>query len=159
MYLICISLISCRTHINNNKYLTDDAYYDELRRNLGKADINFKAIDALDLPLEFNGREFDVICLSNILDYFVSYYGAFWSVQQFYNYVGELEKLTKNGGTIFVNYIFDKFDGYTHNTRVVRDSMVFEEEIEDEFKIVKVPVNGIETIEDGLVLKRVKKGK
>ena len=159
IYLVCSCVISPRTHINNNKYLTDEAYYDELRRNISRTNISFKPVDAIDLTKAYKDKEFDVICLSNIMDYFVNYYGPFWSAQIFYNYIYDLEKITKDCGTIFVNYMFDKYDGYTYNNRVIRDSMVFEEDIEDKFKIIEVPVYASDEIIDGMVLRRVKKGK
>ena len=75
----------------------------------------------------------------------------------FFNYIYELEKLTKDNGTIFANYIFDMYDEYTYNNKAIRDSLIFIEDIEDEFKIIEVPVNVISTISDGMVLRRVKK--
>ena len=159
IYLICTGVNSPRIHNNNNRYLTDEAYYIALKHNLQQANLRFFNVNATDLADHFADYQYDLIFLSNIMDYFTKYYGDFWHSQIFRDYIHDLEKITKDGGTIFVNYIFDKFDGYTHNPRVIRDSMVFEEDLEDEFKVIEIPIYLSSDIIDGMVLKRVKKGK
>lgn len=157
IYLICTGVNSATTHINNNKYLTDEYYYEELRRNLQHANLTFKDVDAINLASEFYGKQYDAIFLSNIPDYFCNYFGQFWEKHLLLDYMDDLEILMKEQGIIFANYIFELFDGYTYNRRAVRDSLVFFDDLDDSFELLEVPVNVSDKIIDGMVLKRVNK--
>ena len=86
-------------------YLENEENYNKLKNNLGKANINFKYCNGLELTKNFNNK-FDLILLSNILDYAYIYWGSNWSMQNLNNYINDLQNILKDKGIIFLHYIF-----------------------------------------------------
>ncbi len=86
-------------------YLENEENYNKLKNNLGNANINFKYCNGLELTKNFNNK-FDLILLSNILDYAFIYWGNNWHMQNLNSYIAELKKILKNNGIIFLHYIF-----------------------------------------------------
>ena len=86
-------------------FLTHEENYYKLKNNLNIANINFKYCNAINLS-DYFSQKYDLILLSNILDYAYIYWGNNWSVQNLNNYIASLQKILKNKGIIFLHYVF-----------------------------------------------------
>jgi len=87
-----------------NSYLKDEESYNKFKKNLVNANITFKYANALNLHNEFN-KKYDVILLSNILDYFDKVFGSDWTYDKLLNYEENLTKLLNDEGVIFLHYV------------------------------------------------------
>lgn len=103
--MLTVNFMSIENRVLFNTYLKDEESYNRLKQNLVNANITFKNADAVSLHKEFNG-EYDLILLSNILNYFSQYWGSNWGYNSLRDYEENLESITKSGGTIFLNYLF-----------------------------------------------------
>ena len=86
-------------------YLENDTNFNYLKEKLNTANIHFKYCNAINLADTFH-KKYDLILLSNILDYAYVYWGNNWHMQNLNNYISDLQKLLKNNGIIFLHYIF-----------------------------------------------------
>ena len=86
-------------------FLTSETDFNKLKFNLNMANLNFKSCNAINLSKEFK-KKYDLILLSNVLDYAYIYWGNNWSIAHLNNYVANLQKMINNDGIIFLHYIF-----------------------------------------------------
>lgn len=157
-----LNLFSLISFVNNcddisfyNNYLVDEAHYEELRQNLGRTNISFKCVNAVDLANVYSGLQYDFILLSNILDYFAPLWNMNWDYAHLKKYEEELEKIIAFGGTIFLNYIFNYgvIGGYLRRS-IIRNSKVKINDLTDE-EVHKLSFWSDTNVFDGMVLKRV----
>ena len=125
-----VDLFECITRIKNsevtdklvgNNYLKNEDNYNKLRNNISKCNISFKACDAVDLYSVFNGNHYDLIILSNILDYLSDRWGYEWKYKKLKRYENELKGLLNKKGIILLHYFFNY---YENNNRVIISSSV-----------------------------------
>lgn len=143
-----------RMHINNCYYLLDEYCYRDFKSKLRNANLTFKNVDALELPEHFKNKKYDVILLSNILDYANTTWGENWDVQKLKDYLKSLEGITKENGIIFYKYILSYLKEGIEKEKIFHNSSIKKEEINDEFYIMPKSTNTNE--EDAIILRRVK---
>jgi len=88
-----------------NNYLVDETHYEMLKKHLSNANITFSNVNAVNLSNYFT-KKYDLILLSNVLDYFSREWGLYWKYDKLLDYEQELEKITKSGGINILHYIF-----------------------------------------------------
>lgn len=141
---------------NYNCYLLNEEQYELLRKRLMHANINFKQANAVCLSSNFAGK-YDLILLSNILDYFSSHWGYNWKYGQLQDYEKELECLMNPYGVIFLNYIYH----YGVNDKIIRRHALIANSSVTQKELVAEEVWRLSTSEknkcfDGIILKKVK---
>ena len=94
-----------KTNLSFCPFLISEDNYNKLKSNLNMANLNFKYCNAINLTDKFK-RKYDLILLSNVLDYAYIYWGNNWEIQNLNNYITNLQKITNNDGIIFLHYIF-----------------------------------------------------
>ena len=141
-----------------NNYLNNKENYDLLRSRLSKCNISFKGINAIDLPYGFNSR-YDLILMSNILDYFAPYWGRDWSYKKLYEYEEKLTKLAKQNAIIFLKYIYCCFEFYDvkqlPNSKIIFRDSNFDVHEMDREKLKEISTKKGGAI-DSMLLLRVK---
>lgn len=151
IYLLCIYVKDVDQRIFGLNYLSSKENYNVLRNNLSKANINFYYANAVNLGDTFQGK-YDFILLSNILDYFNKMWGYSWKYDILREYIKNLEKITRDGGTIYLKYIMkyasDRFtmSGLFISSGVKLDDLKSEE-------VHKFP-SLTKNLYDGMILKR-----
>ncbi|MBE6156734.1 MAG: hypothetical protein E7161_03200 [Firmicutes bacterium] len=138
-----------------NDYLLDELHYETLRKRLGNANITFKCVNAKDLGREFTSQ-YDLILLSNILDYMFNDWGRHWDYHKLAEYERELGIILKPDGVIFLNYIFTYVVGQNDPNMLFPLSSVTKENLTDE-EIHKIPKLDNSNEVDGMILKRIQK--
>ena len=153
IYLLCIG-INCPTDFSlNNNYLTSEEEYNKLRSNLNKASIQFRWVNALDLANEFKGMEYDIIMLSNILDYFTDYWGNNWDLEKLNEYIDRLSQICKDDSLLFIKYIMMYRARKNFRNHIFEGSSIIISELDT---IHEIPRYGkYDNVKDGVVLKRV----
>lgn len=140
--------------IGLNNYLSNEDNYNLIRNGLSKANITFKNINAIDLARVYKGKKYDIIMMSNILDYFHEFLGENWTYNEFKNYRESLETLGKKDAYIFLHYIIC----YMRNGELYRDSIINKADIlecdlkEEELRMLSYNA----FIDNGIILSRVK---
>ena len=94
---------------NNSSYLNSNEDYDKLRNNLKECIINFKSVNAITLENDFQNNKFDLILLSNILDYFHLYWGNNWPISYLEKYVNGLCNIMNNDSILYLHYAFTPY--------------------------------------------------
>lgn len=143
-----------RMHVNNCYYLLDEYCYNDFKNKLKNTNITFKKADALELSKHFKDKKYDVILLSNILDYANTTWGENWNIQKLEEYLKSLEGITKDNGIIFYKYILSYLKEGIEKEKIFHNSSIKKEEINDQFYIVPKSVNTKE--DDAVILRRVK---
>lgn len=170
--LLCFSFTPIRLLKKYNNFMSSEFEYNKLKKGLKKANLSFAYSNAIDLQKTFNGKKYDLILLSNILDYFNYIYGSNWDYEKLNDYIKTLETISKRNAIIFLNYIYslerciwfsdrDKYlggyqlDKYVGNFKICQASSVYHANLKDE----KVHLLNLEDClcNDGIFLKRVKK--
>lgn len=139
-----------------NNYLLSESDYNILRANLAKANISFKYSDAYDLDKNFNSQ-YNVIILSNILDYFTDHFGKKWQYDKLKEYEEKLRPLTKKGATVFLHYIYFYGNQALPKTELFHSSNVHIENLDDEEVLSfnrYLYFNAPEDPKDAIILKR-----
>lgn len=153
-----LNIIKLITHANTKgiyksvDYLQNSERYNKLRDNLSKSNIYFKQADITELPSIFE-PQFDLIILSNILDYMLDNWGIWWTYEKLQEFERELYKILSPHGTIMLKYIFN-FISYTgfSATKIALYSKVKTEDLTNE-SIIKIP-SIMDNVADGLILAR-----
>ena len=143
-----------------NNYLANEENYNLLRSRLINANITFKCANAKNLEKDFDNDKYDLILLSNILDYFMYIFCDLWGYDHLQKYEEKLKSLCKDDAIIFLKYaFFYKLRGEvrqpSYSNRVFRDSAFKLSDLTDEeiFEISKPYTKA----KDAIVLQRVKK--
>jgi hypothetical protein len=138
--------------VSNNNYLENAENYNKLKSLIGKANITFKGANAANLKDEFN-RKYDIIMLSNILDYFRGEFGEDWNYRRLLKYEKELQSLSNKGGIIFLKYLF-VYRG-TKKEKIAFNSTVSVKNLRNGEKIERITFPYKE-VTDAIIYKRVK---
>ena len=154
IHMLYINVFALSCHLNNNTYLYDEYFYEDFRNKLGKANINFKGADALDLAKVFKGKKYDIIMLSNILDYANTRWGNGWGINELEAYIKSLEGISNEDAVIFIKYILSYINSRVVKKHIFHDSSIVSDEITD--KIYSVPKHSSSREIDGIILRRVK---
>ena len=95
---------SCSTedYFMSNNFLKDEESYNRLKSRLGKANINFKFSNVTDIASTFSGNTYDIMLLSNTLDYVKS-----WGVSEYKKYIESLGSISNVNTQVFFHYIFE----------------------------------------------------
>lgn len=136
-----------------NNFLIDEEHYELLRTKLGLANITFTHAEAINLR-EYFANKYDVILLSNILDYFYKRFGRNWNYDDLQKYVEELKTIMKPDGIIFLHYILSllrKNDIY--RKQIFNCSTISLEDLINEELILLPEVNNVT---NAIILKRIK---
>ena len=156
--LLFINVIGEEKIITKNNYLNDEETYNKFRKNLIKANIIFKNVNALDLAKEFKGG-YDVMLLSNIFEYLQPYFAsksAYYNVfKAMKEYIDELFTLMNEEGKLFLMYIFDyATEMYTRNVIFYNSNNITLKDFEN-YEMLKVDSCRKPNIKDGvLILKK-----
>ena len=133
-------------------YTNSAEKYNLLKSNLGKANITFKNLDILEVPKNFNDKKYDIIMLSNILDYFYNKWGNNWTYDRLQLFEKSFADITNEDGIIFLLYLY----GWTYNDFLYpfNSNNVSSKDLTDE-ELVTFP--SCFNSKSGAILKRVKK--
>ena len=143
--------------IGFNNYLYDDASYEALRSRLGSANISFKCVNAADLAKKFKDKKYDTILLSNIPNYFAIRWELEFGPKELQEYERELGSIMNDGGTIFLNYIFNYGVGDTAiKSSVIGTSSIREKDLTNGEEIYRLPFAPNKRVFDGMILKRIR---
>ena len=129
-----------------NNYLISKEEYEKLRKSLASVNITFRHADAIALSDIFKGK-YDVIMLSNILDYFDKYFGNCWTYDSLVQYEEKLRKIAKEDAIIFLNYIFYY---NTYKSELISNTSIYARNLKDEDLL---PIYGTH---DAILLQRIK---
>lgn len=151
--MLYINVFSNTFNLDNNTYLCDERSYIAFKNKLRNAHITFKGLDVADLPSKVKGK-YDLILLSNTLDYIEGRWGQNWSHEKLEEYLKSLEVLSKDNAIIFYKYVINLLRGDVYKENIFYDSSVIYEDVASEIHLI--PKVGYETIYDGMILRRVK---
>jgi len=133
-------------HFNN--YLLNDEEYNKLKSNLNRAKISFSATNAVDLYKK-NNKKYDLVLLSNILDYIYSHLGVNWDINKF---VGRLTKICSENYIIFLHYLFDYYsNNYTKQHNLIYGAKNLDKLLE-KYPVEKIPFSKDKKIGEGIIL-------
>ncbi len=88
-------------------YLNDEVSYEKLQNNLAKAEITFINLDVLNDYQRIKGK-YDLIYLSNILDYAYVTWGNNWDYAKLKEYINNIMAHLNGNGLLLLHYIFSK---------------------------------------------------
>ena len=134
-----------------NNYLQNAEVYEEFKSNLSQANIRFQVANATDLS-GFSPKKYDLILLSNILDYFFREFGAAWEYDKLKEFEQSLETLLNEQGIIFLHYLF----AYKEGSRLFKGSWIYEEDLQDEEIYRLENIYKHYQYDNGMILKRAK---
>lgn len=148
--MLCIGLAGRINHIQNNFYLNGEYEYNLLKKRIARANITFKKVNVTELSQVFNTNTYDVMMLSNILDY------VNLDIKSFNELVKSLETMMNREGILFLKYIFmyGKITYRTHLFMEAADDLT-SDKLTD-FDIIRVPRTDKLKVDDGMILKRMK---
>jgi len=157
--IICTGFHPITTFMKNNNYLKNELSYNELKNNINRANITFTSVNALDIPKTFENKKYDIMLLSNIIDYFSFIWGIDWKKDKLNEYVYKLQKLMNKDGIILLNYIYlykylNPSYIYVKNDEIIQNSSVKSEELKD-YEILELDPTSYGDI-SGVLLKRIK---
>ena len=96
--MLFININEKNNFIRRNSYLMGKDNYDKFKENMMRANINFYCTNAINILDTFPNQKYDVILLSNILDYIT----INWNYEQLRKFEDELLFITNNNGKIFL---------------------------------------------------------
>lgn len=144
--------------IHKNKYLENEETYNQVRINLLKAKISFANINCFSLPTRLK-KEYDLVLLSNIADYFYKSWGYMWKYEELREYSKNMEKHVRKDGVLALAYLYRIFINRTQsylNHLIITSSLTLND-LENE-EIISFPHIEISktsnTVSDALILKR-----
>ena len=149
-YMLFVNL----NHINyliNNNYLSNEDEYNNLKNNIVKSNIRFNNINAINLSDFYKNNRYDVVLLSNILDYFGKEYkkiNKVFNYKELLKYEDNILNIMNKDGVLFLKYIINFSKSNFVRNNVFMDSLIKTSEFSRE-SIHKVP-NG--SLDDGMIL-------
>lgn len=150
-YMLFVNLNHIDFLINNNNYLSSETNYNILKNNIVKSNITFNNINAIDLSKFYKGNRYDIVLLSNILDYFGKEYRKnkrVFNYKELLKYEDNILSIMNRDGVLFLKYIINFSKSNFVRSNVFMDSNIKTSEFIRE-NIYKVPKNNIE---DGMIL-------
>ena len=127
--MLFININEKNNFIRRNSYLTGKDNYDKFKENMMRANINFYCTNAINILDTFPNQKYDVILLSNILDYIT----INWNYEQLRKFEDELLFITNNNGKIFLAYLLNYYN--KNNKNIFRRADIKKEELINEIII------------------------
>ena len=150
IHMLFISIEPLEFIKKGNNYLSNEEEYNKLRTKIDKANINFKCANAINLNKVFK-KKYDVILLSNILDYFNKYYSLF-DYNELKKYELALNTLLKDDGIIYLKYIFQYATKNYRRTNIFKNSNIKDSELDSEQIHIIKSID--EACYDGIILSK-----
>jgi len=132
---------------NGNIYLESESEFEKFKTNLKKANITFNHCDAANITENFSGK-YDLILLSNILDYMHLNWEFRWDINVLNKYIEDLYSICNNNAEIMLYYVL-----VNRYAREIFKSNTMINEIENS-SIIRVPSIIKKDAEDALILLR-----
>ena len=133
-----------------NSYLSSKERYDIVKENINKTNISFRCIDALNLGEKIN-KKFDIVILSNIIDYFYKKMEYGWEYEKLNDYISSLNSITKLDSIIFLNYIHKYQSNKYMREILIKGSNIKKNQLE-EAEIITVSNINTESVNDGVIV-------
>lgn len=127
--MLFININEKNNFIRRNSYLMGKDNYDKFKENMMRANINFYCTNAINILDTFSNQKYDVILLSNILDYIT----INWNYEQLRKFEDELLFITNNNGKIFLAYLLNYYN--KNNKNIFRRADIKKEELINEIII------------------------
>ena len=127
--MLFININEKNNFIRRNSYLMGNDNYDKFKENMMRANINFYCTNAINILDTFPNQKYDVILLSNILDYIT----INWNYEQLRKFEDELLFITNNNGKIFLAYLLNYYN--KNNKNIFRRADIKKEELINEIII------------------------
>lgn len=127
--MLFININEKNNFIRRNSYLMGKDNYDKFKENMMRANINFYCTNAINILDTFPNQKYDVILLSNILDYIT----INWNYEQLRKFEDELLFITNNNGKIFLAYLLNYYNKNSKN--IFRRADIKKEELINEIII------------------------
>ena len=127
--MLFINITEKNKFIRRNSYLVGKDNYDKFKENMMRANINFYCTNAINILDTFPNQKYDVILLSNILDYIT----INWNYEQLRKFEDELLFITNNNGKIFLAYLLNYYNKNSKN--IFRRADIKKEELINEIII------------------------
>ena len=127
--MLFINITEKNKFIRRNSYLIGKDNYDKFKENMMRANINFYCTNAINILDTFPNQKYDVILLSNILDYIT----INWNYEQLRKFEDELLFITNNNGKIFLAYLLNYYN--KNNKNIFRRADIKKEELINEIII------------------------
>lgn len=127
--MLFININEKNNFIRKNSYLISKDNYDKFKENMMRANINFYCTNAINILDTFPNQKYDVILLSNILDYIT----INWNYEQLRKFEDELLFITNNNGKIFLAYLLNYYN--KNNKNIFRRADIKKEELINEIII------------------------
>lgn len=139
-------------------YLQDEQTYNAFKEKLLNANITFKYCNVLNLYYTFN-KKYDIIYLSNILDYLYYDIGYGWGKKQLNTFKESLDKISSEDAKILLHYVFNYTFRDEFCSLIVNGSDLVESDLK-QFNIRKIKGFKYSGISDANIIydrKKVKK--
>ena len=127
--MLFINITEKNKFIRRNSYLMGKDNYNKFKENMMRANINFYCTNAINILDTFPNQKYDVILLSNILDYIT----INWNYEQLRKFEDELLFITNNNGKIFLAYLLNYYN--KNNKNIFRRADIKKEELINEIII------------------------
>lgn len=131
-------------------YMSNEEEYNKLRANINNANINFKQGNIITKN-PYNNRKYDLVYLSNILDYAFNSWGDTWDYGKLREFENRLFSIANKDALIILHYLFN-----TNLRLAILNSEVHKSDLSNE-KIIEfdaTPIRALGNIKDGLILIR-----
>lgn len=151
--ILCANTESYLRFSDCNNYLLNKENYNILKDKIIEATITFKCANAMELTSYFD-KSYDVIMLSNILDYADGEWGLCWTYEHLKQYEEDIEKLSNDNGIVFLSYVFS-FNSSDPGCYLIDDSMITVSDLTDE-ELLTFP-NASSDKTSAMILKRIKR--
>ena len=96
---------ACRRLNFNIDYLKNEQSYNLLRSRLNKVNISFTRTDISSVPDIFKDKKYDIVLLSNVLDFVTTSFGQDWGIDKLQEFTNPLEELCNPDSIIFLHYL------------------------------------------------------
>ena len=140
-------------------YLHSPDSYNKVKKHLDNCEITFQSIDVREIGRTFHGQ-YDLIYLSNILDFMESRWGWKWDYEKLQEFEHSLDAITHENTLTFLKYVIRfsvsnfPMKGNISKKELFWDSAVTTKDLKSEW--VKTISNVRSEYIDGIVLKRGK---
>lgn len=150
-YMLFINLNHIDFLKSFNNYLFNEENYNILRNNINKSNISFKNINATNLGEYYKNNKYDIILLSNILDYFGKEYkkdNKKFNYKELLKYEDSLLNIMNKDGVLFLKYIINFSNRNFVRNKVFMDSNI----ITNEFTRESIHNISKDRVNDGMIL-------
>lgn len=125
-YMLFVNLNHINNLINNN-YLSNEDEYNNLKNNIVKSNIRFNNVNAINLSDFYKNNRYDVVLLSNILDYFGKEYkkiNKVFNYKELLKYEDSIFNIMNKDGVLFLKYIINFSKSNFVRNNVFMDSLI-----------------------------------